>query len=94
MTHIKTVKLFNGEKRYAVVAPFKSTVVIKEKSKVEGEKAKTRTIEKVENLAVEYKTGTGINEQVVPAIFPHTAEGLVQAKEIQALFNKKSNKKK
>lgn len=88
MVHIKTIKLFNGEKRYAVVAPFVSTVIVKEPSKVEGEKSKKKVIEKTESLTVEYKTGTGINEQVVPAIFPHTKEGLAQAKEIQKLFKK------
>lgn len=88
MVHIKTIKLFNGEKRYAVVAPFKSTVVVKEASKVEGEKSKTRTIEKTESLPVEYTVGTGVNKQTVPAIFPYTAEGLAQAKEIQKLFKK------
>lgn len=90
MLHIKTIKLFNGEKRYAVVAPFTSTVIVKESSKVEGEKAKKKVIEKTENLVVEYKTGTGVNEQVLPAIFSHDAEGLAQAKEIQKLFKKSS----
>jgi hypothetical protein len=92
MVHIRTIKLFNGEKRYAVVAPFKSTVVVKEQSKVEGEKAKKKVIEKTEHLVVDYKTGTGINEQILPAIFPVTAEGLKQAKEIQKLFKKSSKK--
>lgn len=91
MIHITKVKLFNGELRYAVVEPFKSIVVVKEKSKVEGEKAKTKVIEKVENLPVEYKSGN----EVYPAVFPLTEEGLEKAKEIQALFknNKKSSKK-
>jgi hypothetical protein len=88
MVHIKTIKLFNGEKRYAVVAPFKSTVVVKEQSKVEGEKAKTKVIEKTESLPVEYTVGTGVNKQTVPAIFSYDAEGLAQAKEIQKLFKK------
>jgi hypothetical protein len=88
MVHIKTIKLFNGQKRYAVVAPFKSTVVVKEQSKVEGEKAKSKVIESTEDLVVDYTTGTGINKQTVPAIFSHDAEGLAQAKEIQKLFKK------
>lgn len=91
MVHIRKIKLFNGELRYAVVAPFTSTVVVKEKSKVEGEKAKTRVIEKTETLPVEYS----VNKEIFPAVFPLTEEGLEKAKEIQALFknNKKSSKK-
>jgi hypothetical protein len=88
MVHIKKVKLFNGELRYAVVEPFTSTVIVKEQPKGEGEKAKKKVIEKTEHLVVDYKTGTGINEQILPAIFPVTAEGLKQAKEIQKLFKK------
>ena len=90
MVHIKTIKLFNGEKRYAVVAPHTATVIDKEPSKVEGEKAKKKVVEKTESLVVEYKTGTGINEQIVPAIFSHDEVGLAQAKEIQKLFKKSS----
>lgn len=74
MVHIRTIKLFNGEKRYAVVAPFES--ITKDK---EGKMVRT-----TETLAVEYKVG----EQVFPAVFPHNTEGLEKAKEIQKLFKK------
>jgi hypothetical protein len=74
MAQIQTIKLFNGEKRYAVVAPFES--ITKDKD--------GNTVRKTENLAVEYKSG----ENVFPAIFPHTAEGLERAKEIQKVFKK------
>lgn len=81
MVHIKTIKLFNGEKRYAVVAPFTSTIIVKE-----GKEKKV--INKTENLTVEYKSG----ENVFPAIFSHDAEGLEKAKEIQKIFKKSSKK--
>ena len=87
MVHIRKIKLFNGELRYAVVEPFKSTVIAKEKVKGTEDKFKTVTIEKTETLPVEYKVG----KDVYPAVFPLTKEGLEKAKEIQALF--KNNKK-
>lgn len=93
MAHIKKIKTFHGL-RYAVVEPFTSTIVVTEKSKVEGAKDTKKVITKTEDLAVEYKTGTGVNERVLPAVFPVTAEGLEKAKEIQALFNKKNKNKK
>jgi hypothetical protein len=78
MVHIKKIKLFNGELRYAVVEPFTSTIVVKE-----GKEKKA--ISKTEDLVVEYKSG----DKVFPAIFPVTAEGLEKAKEIQTIFKKK-----
>lgn len=93
MAHIKKVKTFYGL-RYAVVEQHTSTIVVREKAKSEDAKDTKKVISKTEDLVVEYKTGTGVNEKIVPALFPVTDEGLAQAREIQALFNKKGKKNK
>lgn len=74
MVHIKKIKTLYGL-RYAVVEPFTSTTKDKDGNVV------TRT----EDYAVEYKSG----DNVFPAIFPVTDEGLAKAKDIQKLFKKK-----
>lgn len=72
MVHIHTIKLWNGEKRYAVVAPISSTTKNKEGKMV------TNTY----ILPVDYQRGTSVE----PAIFSHDENGLREAKEVQALF--------
>lgn len=72
MVHIHTIKLWNGEKRYAVVAPITSTTKNKE-----GKMVSNTYI-----LPVNYKSG----EESLPAIFEHSKEGLAEAKEVQKLF--------
>lgn len=84
MVHIKKIKLFNGEVRYAVVEPFTSTT--KDKN--------GQVVTSTEDYAVEYKSGEGKNAVVRPAIFPATDEGLEQAKEIQKIFKKGIDKSK
>lgn len=76
MVHIKKVKLFNGELRYAVVEPFESSTKDKNND----------IVTKVEDLVVDYKVG----KEIFPAMFSVTKEGLERAKEIQKLF--KNNK--
>lgn len=75
MVHIKKVKLFNGELRYAVVSKVVST----------AQDEKGQDIPRVEYLPVDYKVGKEIHS----AIFPVTDEGLNKAKEIQKLFKNK-----
>lgn len=77
MVHIKKIKTLQGL-RYAVVAPFTSTT----------KDINNNTVTTTADYAVEYKNGEGKNANVLPAIFPVTAEGLKQAKEIQKLFKK------
>lgn len=67
---IEIVNTFYG-KRYAVVAPFKSTSTVKD--------AQGNYPTRVENLAVEYKNGS----RVEVAVFPLTKEGLKKAKEVK-----------
>lgn len=74
MVHIRKIKTFTGELKYAVVDEFKSTT--------KDEEGKILT--KVEILPVDYQVG----KVIYPAIFPHTEEGLEKAKEIQKLFKK------
>lgn len=76
MVHIKKIKLFNGELRYAVVSKVISTT--------QDEKGKD--IPRVEYLPVDYKVG----KETYPALFPVTEYGLRKAKEIQKVFKKKS----
>jgi hypothetical protein len=78
MLHIRKVKTFSGLK-YAVVDEF--TYVTTDS---EG-----KTVKKTEHFPVEYKTGTGFNTRIEPALFPVTEEGLKRAKEIQKLFKNK-----
>ena len=75
MVHIRTVKTFSGEKKYAVVDKFKSITQDKEGN----------IVTKEEFLPVDYKVG----KRVESAVFPYTEEGLKKAKEIQKIFNKK-----
>lgn len=85
MVHIKKVKTFHGI-RYAVVDSFTSTTVIEDRNGNKSVKTTTK------DYPVEYKTGTGHNERIVPAVFPVTVEGLAKAKEVQKLFKNKSKK--
>ena len=74
MVHIRTVKTFSGEKRYAVVSKIVTTML--------DEKGKE--IPRVEFLPVDYK----VKNEIYPAVFPHTKEGLQKAKEIQKIYKK------
>lgn len=73
MVHINKIKTLNGY-RYAVVAPFKSTTKDKDGNMVNA----------TTELVVDYKVG----ENILPAIFPYSPDGLEKAKEVQKLFKK------
>lgn len=73
MAHIKKIKTIYGM-RYAVVEPFTS-----ETKNLKGEKVVT-----TKEYSVEYKR----DKEIALAIFPVTEEGLIEAKEVQKLFNK------
>ena len=77
MVHIRKIKTLHGL-RYAVVAPHKSSTTKLDKN------GKQIPVTKTEFLAVEYKSG----DNVFPAIFPVTDDGLQKAKEVQKLFKK------
>lgn len=75
MVHIKKVKTFTGELRYAVVDEHKSTT----------KDLEDNVVTNVEYLPVDYRVG----EEVYPAVFPLTDEGLEKAKEIQKIYKKR-----
>jgi hypothetical protein len=86
MVHIKKIKTFYGVK-YAVVDSFTSTTVVEDKLGKMTSRTETK------DYPVEYAIGTGKDKMTLPAIFDVTEEGLEKAKEIQALYKKKNNKK-
>lgn len=84
MVHIKKVKTFNGELRYAVVDSFTSTT--KDKN--------GNTVTTTADYPVEYTVGKGKSAIVKVAMFPVTEDGLEQAKEIQKIYKKSVDKNK
>lgn len=77
MVHIKIIKTFMGEKKYAVVDEFNHTT----------QDINENEITRKSILVVDYKSGN----TNYPAIFPYTEEGLEKAKEVQKIL-KNNNK--
>lgn len=75
MVHIRKQKTFSGELVYTVVDVH--VAITKDEN---NNMVKTESY-----LPVTYKQ----SQEVLTAVFPHTAEGLEEAREVQALYKRK-----